>query len=226
MEYHLIRARRKTLTLTVRPDGTVEVRAPLKLSRIIIDGFLEEKAAWIEKQQALRREQLLERSRFRLEPGAVLPFLDRNLTLKTGGGPALEGDILLLPGDDLRKETEAFYRREAHRILPEKAAFWGQKMGLSPAGITITGARTRWGSCSAKGRLSFSWRLLRAPEAAVDYVVVHELAHLRQMNHSRRFWEVVAAVFPDWKARRALLLPVQRRLEAESWNDPPPSGEA
>lgn len=226
MEYRLIRARRKTLSLTVRLDGVIEVRAPLKLSSAIIDGFVTKNAPWIQEKQNLRREQLLKRTLFELKEGAILPFLDQNLTLKTGGGPILDGEILLLPGMDLRREAETFYRREAHRILPEKAAFWGQKMDLAPTGITITGARTRWGSCSAKRRLSFSWRLLRAPEAAVDYVVVHELAHLRQMNHSRQFWEVVAAVFPDWKARRALLLPVQRRLEAEGWNDLPPSKEA
>ena len=91
-------------------------------------------------------------------------------------------------------------------------------MGLFPEGISVTGAMTRWGSCSAKGRINFSWRLLRAPEEAVDYVVVHELAHLRQMDHSRQFWEIVARILPDWKRRRALLTPVQRRLEAEGWN--------
>ena len=97
------------------------------------------------------------------------------------------------------------YIRRAGLELPEKVAHYARLMGVSPTGITITGARTRFGSCSAKGRVSFSWRLMQYPEEAVDYVVVHELAHLRYMDHSPRFYGVVAQVLPDWRERRALL---------------------
>ncbi len=218
MDYTLIRSRRKTLSLSITKDGALEVRAPLRLSRVAIDAFLAQKSGWIREKTALRQELLREKSQFRLEDGAFLPLLGREYAIRSGGGPSLEGDGLLLPGRDFRREVETFYREEARRILPEKAALWGSRMGLSPEKISVTGARTRWGSCSAKGRLNFSWRLLRAPEEAVDYVVVHELAHLRQMDHSRKFWDIVARVLPDWKRRRALLIPVQRRLEAEGWN--------
>ncbi len=218
MEYTLIRSRRKTLGLAITKDGALEVRAPLRLPRAAIDTFLIRKSGWIREKAALRQELLREKALFRLEEGVQLPFLGREYTVRSGGGPSLEGESLSLPGRDLRREAEAFYREEARHILPEKAAFWGNRMGLFPEGISVTGAMTRWGSCSAKGRINFSWRLLRAPEEAVDYVVVHELAHLRQMDHSRQFWEIVARILPDWKRRRALLTPVQRRLEAEGWN--------
>ena len=89
--------------------------------------------------------------------------------------------------------------------LPGKVAFLAKRMGVEPQGITITGARTRFGSCSGKDRLSFSWRLMDYPEAAVDYVVVHELAHIRQKNHSDKFYAQVAAVLPDWRQREKLL---------------------
>lgn len=93
----------------------------------------------------------------------------------------------------------------AKAALPEKTARWSAIMGLSPAGITITGARTRFGSCSSKGRISFSWRLMQYPDEAVDYVVVHELAHLRHMDHGREFYALIEKYMPDYKARRRML---------------------
>lgn len=93
----------------------------------------------------------------------------------------------------------------AVEILPQKVAYYGQIMGLQPTGITITGARTRFGSCSPKNRLCFSWRLMDYPEAAIDYVVVHELAHLVHRNHGPEFHALVASVLPDHRERRALL---------------------
>lgn len=95
--------------------------------------------------------------------------------------------------------------RRAREILPKKAAAYGAVMGLHPAGITITGAKKRFGSCSGTNRICFSWRLMQYPEEAVDYVVVHELAHIRHKDHSRAFYDCVAQVLPDWKARRELL---------------------
>lgn len=101
-------------------------------------------------------------------------------------------------------EREA-YIRKAKEILPGKVAFYGGIMGLHPAGITITGAEKRFGSCSAKNRICFSWRLMAYPEEAVDYVVVHELAHIRHKDHSKAFYACVEEVLPDWRERRRLL---------------------
>lgn len=101
-------------------------------------------------------------------------------------------------------EREACVRR-AREVLPRRAAHYAALMGVRPAGITITGARTRFGSCNSQGRICFSWRLMLYPEEAIDYVVVHELAHLRHMDHSERFYGEVARVLPDWQRRRALL---------------------
>ena len=95
--------------------------------------------------------------------------------------------------------------RRAKEILPGKAAAYSAVMGLRPTGITITGARKRFGSCSGKNRICFSWRLMTYPEAAIDYVVVHELAHIRHKDHSKAFYDCVAQVLPDWRERRELL---------------------
>ena len=95
--------------------------------------------------------------------------------------------------------------RKARELIPQRAAHYGALMGLTPAGITITGAEKRFGSCSAKDRLSFSWRLMLYPPEAIDYVVVHELAHIRHKNHSREFYALIASVLPDYRQREALL---------------------
>lgn len=103
------------------------------------------------------------------------------------------------------EEQRDAYIQLAKDILPGKVERFGAVMGLHPTKITITGAQKRFGSCSAKNRICFSWRLMMYPEEAVDYVVVHELAHIRHKDHSKAFYACVAEVLPDWKERRAML---------------------
>ena len=99
----------------------------------------------------------------------------------------------------------AAYIRTAKELLPERVDYWSRRMGLYPTQIRITSARRRFGSCSSQGHVCFSWRLMQYPMEAIDYVVVHELAHLKHMNHSPAFHALVARYLPDHKARRALL---------------------
>ncbi len=103
------------------------------------------------------------------------------------------------------EQEKKAYIRKAKEILPGKVEYWSRRMKLYPTQIRITGAKTRFGSCSSQGHICFSWRLMQYPDEAVDYVVVHELAHLRHMNHSAAFYELVARYLPDWRARKALL---------------------
>ena len=103
------------------------------------------------------------------------------------------------------EDREAELRILAKEILPKKTAYYADVMGLKYNAVRITGAKTRFGSCSTKGNISYSYRLMAYPEAAIDYVVVHELAHLVEMNHSPRFYAVVERVLPDYKTRKRLL---------------------
>ena len=102
------------------------------------------------------------------------------------------------------QERESYIRR-AKEELPGKVAKYSRLMDLYPTGLTITGAEKRFGSCSGKNRICFSWRLMQYPEAAIDYVVVHELAHIRHKDHSKAFYALVEQVLPDWRERRKLL---------------------
>lgn len=107
--------------------------------------------------------------------------------------------------EEISPEEEKALRKQAKLVLKEKTQYYSELMGLKYGRITITGAKTRFGSCSSKGNISYSFRLMKYPEDAIDYVVVHELAHLLELNHSKKFWAIVASVFPDYKRRRKLL---------------------
>lgn len=103
------------------------------------------------------------------------------------------------------EEDKPLYVQWAKAILPEKIERFAARMGVQPTGLTITSAKTRFGSCSGKDRLSFSWRLMAYPEAAIDYVVVHELAHIRYKDHSRAFYGFIESILPDYRERIKLL---------------------
>lgn len=107
------------------------------------------------------------------------------------------------PEPDEKEKTRLI--AEAKRVIPERISYYAEIMGLEPAGIKITGAKTRFGSCSAKNSLCFSWRLMLRPPEAVDCVVVHELAHIAHKNHGRAFYALMASVLPDYKERQKLL---------------------
>ena len=110
---------------------------------------------------------------------------------------------------EIREEDKALYVKQAKVILPPKIDYYARRMGVVPTGLTITSAKTRFGSCSGKNRLSFSWRLMAYPEAAIDYVVVHELAHIRYKDHSRAFYGFIESVLPDYRDRIKLLKGMQ-----------------
>ena len=106
---------------------------------------------------------------------------------------------------DIREEDKPLYVKKAKAILPGKIEQYAKRMGVTPTGLTVTSAKTRFGSCSGKNRLSFSWRLMAYPEAAIDYVVVHELAHIRYKDHSRAFYAFIESILPDYRDRIRLL---------------------
>ena len=130
----------------------------------------------------------------------------RTLALEvTRQGTALVRAPLHAAHPEPSAQQMALWRQQAKALLPPLVAQWAQRMGVQPAGITITAARTRFGSCSGKDRLSFSLYLMAYPPAAIEYVVVHELAHIRHHDHSPAFYREVETYLPDWRARRALL---------------------
>lgn len=167
----IVRSDRRTVGFCVRSDGTVEVRAPKRMSRKDILLSLERNAARIERAVREMREQ---GERFASLP----PFSE----------------------EELRAMAE-----RAERLIPNRVDFYASRMGVVCRKITIRWLRSRWGSCSSAGNLSFNRLLGAAPQEALDSVVVHELCHLKEMNHSERFYREVYSVFPDYEKWRKWL---------------------
>ncbi len=110
----------------------------------------------------------------------------------------------------LTAEEERYWRKQAGIYLAERCAYYAPLLGVTYGPIRINGAKTRWGSCSSTGSINFTWKLMFVPEELIDYVVVHELAHRKEMNHSERFWKTVEGILPDYRQRRAALREYQR----------------
>lgn len=211
--YVLVRSRRRSIGLEVRPDATLVVRAPTRTPLWFVESLLREKAGWIEEKLSkarshvslLPRHDFLTGERFpylgRDWPLAVVAFQKTPLTFDDKAGFSLDiaafdrGEVIF----------EQWYRDQARKLLAERVQHFAPLVGVSLPRLRITGAERRWGSCSTTGTVSFTWRLIMAPMDVIDYVVVHELAHLREMNHSVRFWALVVSVLPDYEERRRWL---------------------
>ena len=217
--YMIKRTMRKTVMLRITKDATLEVVAPLRMKPAVIEQFVLEKKEWVQKNIAKQQQVMAERAAYGLEE---IFFLGKAYIVKPHEGKKvlLLDDALLvlnLPLEERRKKVLQWYKGQAKQILPRRAAVFAEKMGAAYQAIKITSAKTRWGSCTGKGNINFSWRLMAAPADAIDYVVIHELAHLRHMDHSEAFWGEVETYCKNYKAMKTLLKDVQERLIAQGW---------
>ena len=194
-EYDVIRSRRRTIAIEIDRACNIRVRAPYNAGNLMIRRFVEEKADWIER--TLRK--IGERRPARSDPNGT--DSGRNGTSGTSPEDLISTDNLPpLSEADIRTLTDA-----AKEVIPGKVAFFAAQVGVTYGRITIRNQKSRWGSCSARGNLNFNCKLMQAPEEILDYVIVHELCHRREMNHSRAFWAEVEKILPDYKKRRRWL---------------------
>jgi predicted metal-dependent hydrolase len=207
--HRLVRSKRRTLALVVETDGTLTVRAPLRMKEADIWRFIEAKSGWIKRKQAKVRIEAINPRQY--VDGETFWYLGKKIPLRLvpRHRPALVMDGVFKLAKPAQPEAEsafvAWYKRQARAVVAERVEFFAQKYGFKVKKLRISSARTRWGSCSHKGTLSFTWRLVMAPPDVIDYVVVHELCHLKEMNHSRAFWAQVEVILPDYKRRRTWL---------------------
>lgn len=196
------RARR--VQVRVRDDGVIEVVLPRRAPERLADEAIVELAPWIARRQAE-----VEAVRARLAArGDTLPYLDETLTLRAEPARTRvhrRGDVLLVPAADTEVAIERWYRRAARAEVAPRVAEATAALGVSAEKITIRNQRSRWGSCSASGALSFNWRLLLAPSEILDYVVWHEACHLVHLDHSHAFWALLASHRPGYKAEQRWL---------------------
>lgn len=220
------RSRRRSIGFLVGAEG-LSVRAPKWVTLRDVDAAVREKGAWIvaklveqgARAAKTRAERMVWRDGARVVHlgAAVTIVLDAHSGLAEGEAVRREGDgeavgarlFIGLPRDAtedrIRDAVQSWLQREAHRVFAARAAHFAERLGVRVTRLSLSSAETRWGSANAKGAVRLHWRLIHHPMAMIDYVVAHELAHLREMNHSPRFWKVVESVVPDYEsARRSL----------------------
>jgi len=202
---HLVRSRRKTIALIIQPSGALTIRAPLRMSDEQIKEFAYKHAEWIHKKQTeakasppLQEKQFVDGETF-LYLGKEYP-----LAIVTRQRPALtfNGNKFLLTYSNIpitSKIFQSWYKAQAQVVISKFTTFRAKQNKFKFLKIRISSARTRWGSCSGNGTLSFTWRLVLAPPEILDYVVVHELVHTQIRNHSKAFWKKVGEIKPGYK---------------------------
>jgi predicted metal-dependent hydrolase len=213
----IIRSRRRTLALEITPSATLIVRAPLRASTSAIEETIRQKSSWIlrkfdemKKRPPLRRIEYAE--------GELFLFLGRSypLHIVEEGSMTIERSdklyvsLLLMP--EIRSRLKCWYIEEARKELQTRCMWFSLQTGYTPAAVRVSDAQKRWGSCTQKGIINFSWRLIQAPPEIVDYVVVHELVHLSQPDHSKKFWAKIKRIMPDYEWRRKWLHENERLL--------------
>jgi predicted metal-dependent hydrolase len=213
----LVRSKRRTIALIVERDGTFTVRAPLRVPQAEIDSFVQQKVDWITRtREKIKSAQPALKKQY--TDGEIFLFLGSPFELKLveRQKPALQFKDGFTLTKSAREKGEAYfihwYKERAFEVISERVKEYSQRHGFAPSQVKISSARTRWGSCSSTGTLNFTWRLVMAPLEVIDYVVAHELAHLRVKNHSRKFWKLVETICPDYKRHRKWLRENGERL--------------
>jgi predicted metal-dependent hydrolase len=216
VEYELRRSRRRTIGFYVDDTG-LRVTAPRWVTLTEIDAALADKERWILRKLVEWREHAKRRERLsvRWEDGGTVAYLGRDLTMRivVAGAPAVHLDdqtlrIALPSGADaeqLRDAVQAWLQARARDLFAQRLPIYTERLGRSPTRWSLSSARTRWGSCAPDGSIRLNWRLVHFPLDIVDYVIVHELAHLCEMNHGPRFWATVQGLLPGFEAARRKL---------------------
>ena len=225
--YVLVRSARRTIGLEVGPEG-LTVRAPWRASQAQIALVLVDKARWVLDKLNTRAQHVEAVAPLQWAPGASLPYLGGQLQLQLHPAAPPRGQLLAvgagqwvlhLPVEPnasaaaIRAAVTAWWLDHARAHFQQRLVHWAPLLGVTWRSLRLTNARTRWGSAKTDGSLMLNWRLLHFAPAVIDYVVVHELSHLRVMDHSPRFWRVVASVCPDYAALRQTL----RRTPLPPW---------
>ena len=204
----IIRSHRKTLAVCIDNFGNVIVRAPKRLSQKHIFDFLAEKEAWIRSKKEEKRGLGMRLPTEDLDGYSFL-LLGKNCRIALSEGKKITFDnvngVLALPKNNAKNRLIKWLKENAKRIFTELTVQKALQMGVSFQSVGISSAKTRWGTCSAENKIRYTFRLLYAPKEVIEYVVVHELAHVRYKNHSASFWKEVEKYVPDWKTRRKWL---------------------
>jgi len=214
IEYTLRRSQRKTASIYIERDGQVSVFVPEDLSDAAIEALLERKRKWIYRNLAEWEDLNATRVQREYVNGEGFMYLGRSYRLKLVDEQ--ETPLLLKDGYFCLRSTNGsapdadaafkeFYRQKGKKRIPERVACFQSRMDVEPKAIKILDLKNRWASCSSGGNVNFHWKCMMAPPSVLDYIVVHELAHLIHPNHTEAFWNEVDKVMPDYQDRKEWL---------------------
>ncbi len=206
----IIKTKRKTISLAINAQAELVIRAPLRIRISDIHKLIEKHHDWINKHLNVRLQQINNKKPKIFADGESFLFLGKAYVLKVAdtinralifdNGFFIHSAAVYRGKNMLLK----WYKEQAQNVIAAQAHYYAALMGVSPGAIKITSAHTRWGSCS-KNNLNFSWRLVMAPLAIIDYVVIHELSHILHKNHSQAFWKTVSSYCPEYLVHRKWL---------------------
>ncbi len=218
LDYRLLRSKRKTIGFLIDDDG-LRVTAPRWVTVADIEAAIAGKQQWIFRKMNEQRERSVRRLQPPMEwrDGATLPYLGIEITVRVAEGSnagvrfdeAARELHVSLPASaseqQLKDRVQGWLQSEAKRVFAERLAIFAEKLGVSFARFALSSASTQWGSCTADGRIRLNWRLMHFALPNIDYVVAHELSHLREMNHGPQFWATVQSVLPEFESARKAL---------------------
>ena len=220
------RKRKRTIAFKMENDASLRVLVPFKASTCAVIKVLQKRASWILREKEERQKGLPQDS---FTEGSLFPYLGYPLTLHITHDHAAKHSCLLLPNilrvntpiedlsaESLKEETRLeillWLKKRARVKFKKRLDLWSQKMGVTYKKLIVSGPERRWGSCSVDNVIRLNWRLMMAPLPIIDYVVIHELAHIKHKDHSARFWGFVAQILPDYLKRRKILRQLERKL--------------
>jgi predicted metal-dependent hydrolase len=221
-DYTVERTRRRTVAIYVDPQKGVVVRAPKRASDREIHGFLMKKAPWILRKLDEVQQRAAETPNHTYRGGDVFLYRGEQYLLRIS--PVQKNQVNLTgqeivvnvkpgtPMENIPAMLRKWYLARARELLNERVSFYSRELGVTPARVAIRNQSRRWGSCSSKGNVNLNWKLVMAPPAVLDYVVAHELCHLRYPNHRPEFWRLLATLMPDYGERRLWLKKNGHRL--------------
>lgn len=230
INYSVVRSarRKKTIALLIEPSGKVVLRAPLNTPGSKLSDIVRSKAEWI-----IRKQRSLSETLYPAEKGYVsgesFPYMGRHIRLEIIDSPEQMEPVVRMNRDrlevyfyrtnrdgeyseEIKLAITRWYREQAAREIPERVKIYSEKMGLTDVVALIRNQEKRWGSCNAKGVIRLNWRIIMMPMSILDYVVVHELCHIRHRNHLKEFWKYMGMIMPDYELRKERL-----RVECAGW---------
>ena len=216
--------RAKYIRLEVRAETGLTVVIPKSYKLAQLPGLLRRKRQWILGKLAKYSQVKLLSAEKEAKSGDTVPYLGRDLEVvkqqdhRKADSIKLERKRLVVTlksaNSRLNLVLEWWYRQQAEKLITKRADELCARLGVTYGRLSIRGAKTRWGSCSHKGNLNFNWKLMLVPKPVIDYVIIHELAHLKEMNHSKKFWNLVGEHCPQWRTHRRWLKDHQAELAA------------